>query len=101
MQRRRVRSVGMAQLDDFQRFSLEMEGISIENLRCDQLRRKLSGKARLPDGFYKVGCDLFLNGRNHGCGGDRPGIREPVEQRLQAEVVVTMGVGDVDGDEIL
>src|SRR6266850_920631 len=101
MQRRRVHGVGMAELDDFQRFSLEQEGISIENLRRRQLRRKLSGKARLPHGFYEVGCDLFLNGRNHGRGGERSGIGEPVEQYLQTEIVITMSVGQVDCDEIL
>jgi len=61
----------------------------------------LSGKARFPEGFYKVGFDLVLNGRNHGCGGDRFGFGESIEQELRTEVVVTMGMGDVNGDEIL
>src|SRR5260221_13970766 len=100
MQPRRVRGVGMAQLDDFQRFSLEMEVISVENLRRCQLRRKLSGKARFPEGLYKVGPDLVLNGRNHGCRRDRSGIGESIEQDLQTEVVVTMSMGDVYAHEI-
>src|SRR5215831_13846797 len=91
----------MAQLDHFQRFSLEIEGNSIENLRRYQLRRELSRKARFPERAYKVGVDLVLNGRNHGCGGDRFRVRESIEQGLQTEAVVTMGVGDVNGHEIL
>src|SRR6266480_2982043 len=101
MQRRRVRSVGMAQLNHIQRFSVEIQGISIENLRRCQLRRKLSGKARFPEGLYKVGLDLVLNGRNHGYRRDRSGIGESIEQGLQTEVMVTMGMGDVNGHEIL
>ena len=72
----------------------------MENLRRYQLRRKFSWKAQFPDGLDILRLDLVLNGRYHGCGGDRLGIRESIEQELQTEVVVTMGVGDVNGDKI-
>src|SRR6266850_7554291 len=101
MQSRRVRGVGMAEVNDSQRFPFEMEAISIENLRRHQLRRKLSGKARFPEGPDKLGFDLVLNGRNDRCGGDRFGMGESVEQELQTEVMVTMGVGDVNRDKTL
>src|SRR5215472_16005911 len=101
MQARRMRSVGMAQLDDLQRFSLETQTVAIENLRRCRLRWKLSRKARFPKRFHELRLDLVLNGRNHGCGRDRSGIGESVEQELQTEEVVAVGMGDVNGDEIL
>lgn len=84
----------------FSSFSLEIEGVFIENLRRNQLRRKLARKARLPDGFHEIGFDLVLTSSNHRCGSDRFGIGESIEQHLQTEEVVTMAVGDVNGDEI-
>src|SRR5262249_52894608 len=80
MQPRRVRSIGRAELEDLQRFSLEMEGISIERLWRYQPRRKPAGKARLPDGFHDFGFDLVADGGCHACGSERPGVGESTEQ---------------------
>src|SRR6267143_365452 len=101
MQPGRVRSVGVAQVDDVQRFSLEMEAISIENFRRYQLRRKLPGKARFPKRLHEVGCDLLLNSRYHGLRGERFRRGNSIEQELQPEDVIAMGVSDVNGDKIL
>ena len=95
-----MRSVGVAKLDHFQRFSLEIEGLSFEDFGRNQLRWKLARKARFPDGLDKLRFDLFSNGRNDGRAGDCSCVRERVKQLLQTEIVVAMGVSDVNGRKI-
>ena len=86
----------MAELDDFQRFALNIAGIAFEDFRRYQLRRKLARKARFPEGLHKFRLDLVPNGRNVGCGGNCPCFGKLVQQVLQTEVVVAVGMGDVN-----
>jgi hypothetical protein len=95
-----VRCVGVAELYYVQFFSLKIQRISFEDLRYCQLRRNLASEARLPEGTYKVRLDLVLHGRNGGSGGKRSWVWEPVQQKLETEKMVTVGMGDVNGCEI-
>ena len=101
MQRRRVRSVGMALARQLSALLPQHRRYLHREPRALSIATEVVREARFPEGFYKVGFDLVLNGRNHGCGGDRFGFGESIEQELRTEVVVTMGMGDVNGDEIL
>src|ERR1700730_3053732 len=101
MQRSCVRRVGVAQVHYIQLFTLKIEGISVEDLRHDQLGRNLTRKPRLPKGTYYVRLDLLLHGRNNGRGGKRFCVGKPVQQEVQAEEMVAMGMSDVNGCEIL
>src|ERR1700693_6016109 len=90
----------MAKVNYLQPFSLKIDGISFEDLRHCQLRWKLAREARLPEGFYKVRLYLVLHGRNNACRGKRSCVGESLQQELQTEEMVTVGMGDVDGCEI-
>lgn len=59
-----IYAVRMAKGDDSQLFSFKVERLPFEDLRRRQLRRDLARKARLPEGFYKVGVYLFLHSGN-------------------------------------
>ena len=93
--------VGMAKFYYPKLFSFKVEGTALEDLGRYQLRRNLAWEPRLPEGFYEVGIHLLSHGSNRGSGGKRSCIRKPVEQELQTEEMVAMGVGDVNGLEIL
>ena len=90
----------MAELHDLYVFALKIKGISFEDCGRRQLRRKLTGKARFPEGFDILGLDLVLNRRNDARSGDGPCIRKTVEQRFEAEKVVAVAMGDIDDREV-
>ena len=93
--------VGMAKFHYLQFFSLKVEGIAFEDLGRYQGRRNLSRKSRLPEGFDEVRTYLLLYGRDRGGCGKRSCVRKPIKQELQTKEMVAMGVGDVNGREIL
>jgi hypothetical protein len=72
-----------------------------EDLRRRQLRQDLARKARLPEGFYKVGLYLLLHSCNTRSGSKRPCVWKTVQEKFQTEEMVTMDMGDVNGDEVL
>jgi hypothetical protein len=72
----------------------------LKDLRQYRLRRNLDREARLSKRSYKVRLYLVLHGRNHGSGSKRSCVGEPVQQELQAEEMVTVRVGYVNGCEI-
>ena len=75
--------------------------ILFEDLRQYELLRNLARKARFPEGLYKFVAYLVLHGRTSGSGGKRSCIGEPIQQELETQEMIAVGMGDAYGCEIL
>jgi hypothetical protein len=59
------------------------------------------GYESAPEAVHHLGLQLAGHAVDDGSGGDRPGVREPLLERVDAEEVVTVAVGDVDVGQVL
>ena len=88
--------VGMTKFYYLQLFSLKIEGVAFEDLWRYQMRRNLAWEPRLPEGFDEVRTYLLLHACHRGYCGKRSGTREPVQQELQTQEMVTVSMSNVD-----
>ncbi len=80
--------------------ALQVDDVAVESAGNGQVGGDLAGEGRGPE-LQVVRAQLALDFGDHGCRGDGPGLRERAEDRVQAEEVVTVAVGDVDRGETL
>jgi hypothetical protein len=89
-----VGDVGLADVDGAQRLAVDGDGVALEWFRDDCVVERVAAESLGPfdSGGLVAGCDVGRDGGKR----DRAGLREPVEEAFEPEVVVGVGVGDVD-----
>src|ERR1700730_2810615 len=81
--------------------SFPFELATLKDLRRSETFWDLAREARLPEALHKLRRDLVMHRLDHLGGRDCFCVRKVISKQLKAEVMVAVGVSDIDCDQVL